>query len=86
MLLKKIYALMIMIPLIVPIEHLHAKGTQVVLLLKTGEQISRELYSVSDSSLTLYAQTGNTEFVHVVMIREIQKGETPCKKHYPLSP
>ena len=73
MFLKKIYALMIAIPLIVAIKDLHAKGAQVVLQLKTGEQISRELYSVNDSSLVLYTRDANTEFFRAVMIREIQK-------------
>jgi hypothetical protein len=73
MFLKKIIALLDTLLLIASISDLHAKGTQIVLHLKSGEQIKRELYSVSDSSLTLYAKDGDTEYVRAVMIREIQK-------------
>jgi len=73
MFLKKIYALMTAIPLIIPFNDLHAGNAHVVLHLKTGEQINRQLYAVNDSSLVVYARDANTEYLRIVMIRDIQK-------------
>jgi len=56
-----------------PVHALLAGGAEVVVHLKNGQQITRELYSVNDSLLMLYRRDTSGQHFSSVMIRELQK-------------
>jgi len=56
-----------------PVYALLAGGAEVVVHLKNGQQIARELYSVNDSLLTLRRGDASGQSFYPIMFQEIQK-------------